>query len=1204
MRRYLRATLGALALLTTAAAGSLAIGAVAPSLAGATVAMGTTSGGEVTPVAGTPHTHPKATDFPDPDVVYSGSGSTYYAYSTGTSFLVTADWTTGGIGFTKLSCTTSGCSDQSNRTVAKTKTAVPRSLNVSYGLQAPSVAYLNNQWVMYYGGYYAGANTGAYAIYYSTSSSPTSNFTNSLTEVPLIAQTGTGGSTDPSAFIAPTGLPWLTWKTSTYRGDNDKAHLWSMRLTTDGTAMKSGASSYILATQPTGGWANTTIENPQMVWSGGTYYLFYSGGLWTTDTYAEGYTTCSGPTGGCGTPNTYRILSKYTAGVYGPGGGSLFTTTTGTWLMAFHSWNSGCTRYATSCNGYRDLYVRPVDGLYPTSLPNISSFTASATTLPATGGTVTLTAHATRAVSYTFISSPGPTGIPAFANTTSGIASATVHIPANTSTSPVHYTFAVYATGPYGGQVSKGLGVAVAAKTPPPVSSSGAIFVRPDGEADVVYEGPNHELRYSWALPGQAWSTMTISGANSDYSAPSIVVRSDGEADVAYEGPSNELRYSWAFPDGSWSTMTISGANSDYSAPSIVVRSDGEADIAYQGPSNELRYSWALPGQAFGITTIGGANSDYSAPSIVVRSDGEADIAYQGPSNELRYSWALPGQAFGITTIGGANSDYSAPSIVVRSDGEADIAYQGPSNELRYSWALPGQAFGITTIGGANSDYSAPSIVVRSDGEADIAYQGPSNELRYSWALPGQAFGITTIGGANSDYSAPSIVVRSDGEADIAYQGPSNELRYSWALPGQAFGITTIGGANSDYSAPAGPAGPAVVYGSTFHVVYLGTNGYVYNDAFTPSTAKWSNQELPTSVSASGSPTAVVYGSTFHVVYLGTNGYVYNDAFTPSTAKWSNQELPTSVSASGSPTAVVYGSTFHVVYLGTNGYVYNDAFTPSTAKWSNQELPTSVSASGSPTAVVYGSTFHVVYLGTNGYVYNDAFTPSTAKWSNQELPTSVSASGSPTAVVYGSTFHVVYLGTNGYVYNDAFTPSTAKWSNQELPTSVSASGSPTAVVYGSTFHVVYLGTNGYVYNDAFTPSTAKWSNQELPTSVSASGSPTAVVYGSTFHVVYLGTNGYVYNDSVHTVDGQVVQPGAADIGVGLEILNFERHVGPRATSRSSFVDDSPSARRAFFDPSAAVSRQPSCTTDGRVPEELLDVVLIGVRRGTATGGAP
>jgi glycosyl hydrolase family 43 len=849
MRRYLRAGLGALSLLVTVAGGSLAMGAISASPAGATVAMGTTSGGEVTPVSGTHQAYTiKATDFPDPDVVYSGSGSTYYAYGTGTTNVVAADWTKGGIGFTKLSCSTSGCSDQSDRTVARTTAALPRSLDATYGLQAPSVAYLGGQWVMYYGGVYANPGTGAYAVYYSTSpsGSPTSNFTNSLTEAPLIAQTSYGGSTDPSVFIRPTGQPWLTWKSSTYRTDHDKADLWSMRLTTVGTAMKPGASSYVLATQPTGGWANTTIENPQMVWSGGTYYLFYSGGLWTTDTYAEGYTTCSGPTGGCGTPNTHRILSKYTAGLYGPGGGSLFTTTTGTWLMAFHSWNTSCTSYFSSCNGYRDLYVRPVDGLFSTSLPNLTSFTASSYTVGYGGGTVILTAHATRAVSYTFISSPGPTGIPAFVNTTSGTATATVHVPANTSSSPVHYTFTVYATGPYGGQVSKGLGVTVInhpvlgsftaslaslATTGGPVtlvatgtggtsytfSANQPVLGLPvtvsssTGSAHVsVIVPPNYlwttdRVTFSASLTGTPAATTGLTVAAMQSQPTTLARFADGStgSEYAVRSPTNSLDFYYESDGGSWVESTIPGATA-YSTPALTRFSNGSGsgtEIAFEGPSNSLKFAYQVDGKTWSVQTVTGALA-YSAPSLTRISTGTL-ITFEGPSHSLKFAYQTDGGGWNVQTVTGASA-YSAPSIARFSDGGngTEIAFEGPSNSLKFAYqtdATP--SWKVQTVTGASA-YSAPSLARFSNGGngTEIAFEGPSNSLKFAYQTDGGGWSVQTVTGALA-YSAPSLTRISTGTL-ITFEGPSNSLKFAYQTDGGGWNVQTVTG-GSVYAAPS-----------------------------------------------------------------------------------------------------------------------------------------------------------------------------------------------------------------------------------------------------------------------------------------------------------------------------------------------------------------------------------------------------------------
>ena len=43
-----------------------------------------------------------------------------------------------------------------------------------------------------------------------------------------------------------------------------------------------------------------------------------------------------------------------------------------------------------------------------------------------------------------------------------------------------------------------------------------SIFVRPDGEADIVARGPGNTLMYHWATPGSAWRNTQVAGAGDD----------------------------------------------------------------------------------------------------------------------------------------------------------------------------------------------------------------------------------------------------------------------------------------------------------------------------------------------------------------------------------------------------------------------------------------------------------------------------------------------------------------------------------------------------------------------------------------------------------------------------------------------------------------------------------------------------------------
>jgi hypothetical protein len=96
----------------------------------------------------------------------------------------------------------------------------------------------------------------------------------------------------------------------------------------------------------------------------------------------------------------------------------------------------------------------------------ITSFTASTTKLPATGGQVTLSGKMVRAVTCVLSVSPSVSGLPKGFNCTGGSVSATVTLPASTSGVEPEYVFNLSAAGTGTGTANAQLTVAVTAQTP------------------------------------------------------------------------------------------------------------------------------------------------------------------------------------------------------------------------------------------------------------------------------------------------------------------------------------------------------------------------------------------------------------------------------------------------------------------------------------------------------------------------------------------------------------------------------------------------------------------------------------------------------------------------------------------------------------------------------------------------------------------
>jgi beta-xylosidase len=278
----------------------------------------------------------KAHDFPDPSVLRSSRG--WYAYATGFGFWTAQvasspdgrTWTLVGDPFSDGS---SSWADLFGYTWAPD--VIERPAN-------PSSA----RFVMYYTS--RDHASGTQCIGRATAANPTGPFVDTSTR-PMICQTG--GSIDPSPYIAPDGTLTLLWSSGT---PSTGTLLWSQRLSSDGLSVK-GPPSAILT--PSAAWEAGVVEGPAMMTApDGTILLFYSGNDWTTSRYAEGVARCATVSGPCQRIYTTAVLSARGA-MESPGGGTPFVSSNGAWMFAFHAWQDPAVGYP---GGQRSLRLLPI----------------------------------------------------------------------------------------------------------------------------------------------------------------------------------------------------------------------------------------------------------------------------------------------------------------------------------------------------------------------------------------------------------------------------------------------------------------------------------------------------------------------------------------------------------------------------------------------------------------------------------------------------------------------------------------------------------------------------------------------------------------------------------------------------------------------------------------------------------------------------
>jgi GH43 family beta-xylosidase len=196
---------------------------------------------------------------------------------------------------------------------------------------APEIHSVGGQFVAYFS---ATKGTGKYSIGAASATSPLGPYTDigqPLVEDPAM------GLIDASEITSQGGTPYALWKEDGNAvGKPTPIH--AQALAADGLSLVAGTPATLITNdQP---WEGAVTEAPFMVYSGGSYYLFYSGNSYANASYAVGVASAASPLG----PFTKASAPIVTTGGAwaGPGHCAVVDTPAGDTYMVYHAWQSGC----------------------------------------------------------------------------------------------------------------------------------------------------------------------------------------------------------------------------------------------------------------------------------------------------------------------------------------------------------------------------------------------------------------------------------------------------------------------------------------------------------------------------------------------------------------------------------------------------------------------------------------------------------------------------------------------------------------------------------------------------------------------------------------------------------------------------------------------------------------------------------------------
>ncbi|MYW90720.1 family 43 glycosylhydrolase [Amycolatopsis rubida] len=276
-------------------------------------------------------------DFPDPDVVKTGSG--YLAFST-----------TAGAG--KIPVASAPAPEGPWRIVGDALGSVPKWAKPDGGFWAPDVSEAaDGTFVLYFAA--SRLPNGPMCVGTATSAQPAGPYQPDRGE-PLVCVPADGGDIDPQTFLDSDGSRHLLYKANG-AASGPPAAIWSQKLSPDGRTL-SGSRTELLRADLSS--EKNVVEAPAMVKTSSRYLLFYSADTFQSSGYHTGYATAptlAGPFVKADAP--FLSTERLGGAVDGPGGADVVDGN-----IYFHGWLNG-GRQA------RGLYRLPIR--FPGDIPQL-----------------------------------------------------------------------------------------------------------------------------------------------------------------------------------------------------------------------------------------------------------------------------------------------------------------------------------------------------------------------------------------------------------------------------------------------------------------------------------------------------------------------------------------------------------------------------------------------------------------------------------------------------------------------------------------------------------------------------------------------------------------------------------------------------------------------------------------------------------------
>ncbi|MER7466820.1 trypsin-like serine protease [Streptomyces sp. NPDC097981] len=209
---------------------------------------------------------------------------------------------------------------------------------------------------------------------------------------------------------------------------------------------------------------------------------------------------------------------------------------------------------------------------------------------------------------------------------------------------------------------------------------------------------------------------------------------------------------------------------------------------------------------------------------------------------------------------------------------------------------------------------------------------------------------------------------------------------------------------------------------------YAIAGGRVYGQDLDLATGKWSGWgQVPGDAAGAKDISAALVGDTVHVLIVGSEGNLYQQAADYKAGRWNDTWTPVGAVGLSHITSAVSGTTVRVQGIG-GGEVYGRDYDTRTGSWSPWgAVPGGVSGAVDIASSTVGNNVHVQIIGSDGGIWTQFGDYDAGRWNDAWTKVGGSGLTRISSIPSGNSVELYAVGTNGKISNASMNTATGSW---------------------------------------------------------------------------------------------------------------------------------------------------------------------------------